>query len=462
MDRPADVRLGGSFRDPAGFVFERDGELYRQLNPSGFASYDTLMASGLAEALHGRGLLVAHQEVPSAGSHRLLKPARVPFVSYPYEWCFGQLRAAALLTLEVLAAAVERGQILRDATAYNVQFLGPRPIFIDTLSFEPWVEGTPWVAYRQFCQHFLAPLALMAKVDVRLGALLRTHLDGIPLDLAGGLLPWSTRLSWGLGLHLHAHARSQRRHADSADRSDTPPSGGGPGGPGRFGRAALLGLIDSLRSAVEGLTWRPQGTEWGDYYETAHYGEAALAAKREGVLALLREGPPPRCVWDLGANRGVFSQAAAELSSYVVAFDIDPAAVERAFLARHDRVLPLLQDLGNPSPAQGWALQERDGLLARGPADVCLGLALIHHLAIGNNVPLEQLAAFFARTAPRVILEWVPKGDVQVRRLLASRPDIFPDYTEAGFEAAVRRHFHLRARRPVPGTDRSLYLLERS
>ena len=194
-------RIGASFRDPAAFVFTRDGVLYRQVNSSAAAAYDTLMSSGLYAALVDAGDLVSHEEVDPALScdgraYRVLKPKPVPFVSYPYEWCFSGLKDAALLTLRLQRTAMRFGMSLKDATAFNVQFDEGRPVWIDTLSFEPLRKGAPWVAYRQFCEFFVAPLALMSCTDVRLQQLLRVFLDGVPVEIASRLLPFRTR-AWG-------------------------------------------------------------------------------------------------------------------------------------------------------------------------------------------------------------------------------------------------------------------------
>jgi hypothetical protein len=345
---------------------------------------------------------------------------------------------------------------LKDATAYNVQFLRGRPVLIDTLSFECAREGEPWVAYRQFCQHFLAPLALMARVDVRLGRLLRSYLDGIPLDLASKLLPLRTWLRPSLLLHLHLHARSQRRYAGARVQPAR--------GPRQMGRTAMLGLLDHLRGAVEGLHWQPAGTEWADYYSQTSYGEAGQQHKQDLVAAYL-ERAAPAVVWDLGANTGVYSRIACQRGSRVVAFDVDPGAVERNWRQVQQtgeaQLLPLVLDLTDPTPALGWHGRERMSLFQRGPADAVLALALVHHLAISNNVPLEQVAGFCAALAPWLIVEFVPKGDPQVERLLQNREDVFPDYTPDGFEAALGRHFHLVRRDKVAGTERVLYLMQR-
>jgi ribosomal protein L11 methylase PrmA len=385
----------------------------------------------------------------------------VAFISYPYEWSFGQLRDAALLTLELQERALARGMTLRDASAYNVQFVGGRPLFIDTLSFEPREAGAPWAGYRQFCEHFLVPLALMSRVDVRFSDLLRSHLEGIPLDLGSRLLPRTTWLRPGLLFHVHLHAVAQRRYADrggGAVQSREPSAAARRG----VSAGAAAGLVRSLRAAIESLDWTPAGTEWADYTQDNNYSTAAADSKRASVVELLR-GLDARTAWDLGANTGEYSRAARQVVPSVVAFDIDPAAVERNYrrirAENETGILPLRLDLTNPSPALGWAHRERLSLEERGPADVLLALAVVHHLAIGHNLPLERVAAFLAKVGRHLVIEFVPKSDSQVRRLLRDRPDIFPDYTREGFEAAFRAHFRIERAVPVAESERTLYLM---
>jgi ribosomal protein L11 methylase PrmA len=453
-------RLGASFRDPSGFLFSRRDSLYRQVNQVYQPHYDALLNSGLYPRLVKAGLLIPHQEVDvepadPAQAYRVISPERVEFISYPYEWSFSQLKDAALVTMRVQKKALEAGMVLKDASAYNIQFHRGRPVLIDTLSFEIHNEGEPWVAYRQFCQHFLAPLALMALVDVRLGQLLRTNIDGVPLDLAARLLPRRTRLNMGLATHIHLHAAAQKRYAGQVEKPQLR----------KMSRMAFLGLMDSLEGAVRKLTWKPAGTEWGDYYtaSASHYTAAAFEAKRQVVQEYLQP-IQPRQVWDLGANTGEFSRLAADQGVPTLAFDIDPAAVElnyQAMVEQKERhLLPLLMDFTNPSPGLGWQNHERDSLLERAPADALLALALIHHLAIANNVPLPHLAEFFRSLGRWLIIEFVPKEDSQVQILLASRQDIFPGYHAEGFEAAFRQAFTIHEKRTLPDTERVLYLME--
>jgi len=455
----SDGRIPGSFRDPGGFLYRRKGKLLRQVNPSCADDLQLLEDSGLYDLLVDKGLLIPHTRMPldqalTSSAAAVIAPELVPFVSYPYEWCFSQLQDAALATLRIQKLALARGMTLKDASAYNIQFHRGRPVLIDTLSLTAYREDSPWVAYRQFCQHFLAPLALMAKVDVRLSALLRIHIDGVPLDLASGLLPWRTRLSPGLLMHLHAHASSQKKH----ERKAVSPRAV------KVSRKSLLNIVDNLRGTIAGLRWRAGETQWGDYYHDTNYSDRAMDAKKEMVGALLADCGPTS-VWDLGANDGTFSRLAADAGILTVAADIDPVAVEnnwrRVRMDREEFLLPLLMDLSNPSPALGWAHTERRSLLQRGPADCVLALALIHHLALTNNVPLANAADFFATAGNHLIIEFVPKEDSQVQRLLASREDVFPDYRREGFEQAFEERFVIRRQEEIPGTRRTLYLMDR-
>lgn len=460
-DEPPAQRDAGSYRDPSGFVFRRDGVIHRQIAPSFAPDWDHYLSSGLHDRLLAVGDVIGHEEVDVAlalepPAYRVIRPEPLDLVTYPYEWSFSQLRDAALLTLRLQAAASEAGMTLRDASAYNIQFQRGRPVLIDSLSFERSVPGRPWLPYRQFCEHFLAPLALMARVDIRLGSLLRDHLEGVPLDLAARLLPSRTRFSFGLGPHIHLHARAQRTRTDEAEAAEA----GSQRREGSMSASKVATLLESLRTTVESLRWEPSGTVWADYADNTSYDAAATAAKSAAVSAALRAVGGTRA-WDLGANTGRYSRLAAAEGYRVVAMDIDEGAVERAYLAiradgRTD-ITPLLADLTDPSPGLGWGNAERASLLERIDTDVILALALVHHLAIGSNVPLPMVASLFAGMAPHAVVEWVPKEDAMVKRLLASREDVFEGYTEAGFEAGFEAHFELVTKTPIEGSVRILY-----
>ena len=453
-------QLSASFRDPSGFLFSENGILYRQINRAYSKDYARLMDSGLYDKLVKANLLIPHVETDqlpakSDTAFKVIQPERAPFISYPYEWSFSQLKDAALATLFIQKRALKLDMSLKDASAYNIQFVRGKATLIDTLSFEIYKEGRPWVAYKQFCQHFLAPLALMAYRDVRLSQLLRVYIDGVPLDLASGLLPAKTKFNFGLLTHIHVHAGAQRRYSDKVVKLQTSAL--------RVSKQALTGLIESLENTIKKLTWKPAGTEWGDYYENTNYTYSAFEHKKQLVNEWALE-KKPALVWDLGGNTGVFSREAASSGAFTVSFDIDPAAVEQNYRTvkskKEQDILPLVLDLTNPSPSIGWDNNERDSFGARGPVDMALALAVIHHLAISNNVPLPQLAEFFASHCKWLVIEFVPKSDSQVQKLLASREDIFPNYTREGFEAAFSSRFILRKTEAVRDSERTLYLME--
>lgn len=453
----------GSFRDPAGFIFNYKDSLYRQINHAGKADYDFFISSGLYDSLIKEGLIIEHQEVknpPGAPRsnlrYKIIKPEQIPFISYPYEWSFSQLKTAALLTLKIQEIALKHGMILKDASAYNVQFVGQRPVFIDTLSFRIYKSGAPWDGYKQFCQHFISPLALSAYYSPEIIKTLRVFLDGIPLSLASRMLPSRSRARLGIMAHIHLHAASQKRYekanlnAERKTRSVSP--------------TAMSGLLSSLRRSVMSIKMPKQKTEWGEYYGNTNYSKSSFTQKQKIVSELLSNiSPKPKTVWDFGANDATFSEIAAGSGAYTVAFDIDHQAVESGLNGLknqkyENRILLLVQDFSNPSPSLGWAHKERASLEARGPSDAALALALVHHLAIGNNTPLPDIAAYFRSLTKNLIIEFVPRSDSKVQILLRGRNNLFADYEEAGFEAAFSNFFTLARKVPVPGSKRVIYL----
>lgn len=449
-------KLNSSFRDPAGFIFTSDnGEILRQVNASGADEYNALMSSGLYDNLTKKGYLISHEEVENVYSeaYKTIKPDLLPFISYPYEWSFGQMKDAALLTLFIQKAALKKGLSLKDASAYNVQFKNGKPVFIDTLSFETYEEGKPWVAYKQFCQHFLAPLALASYTDIRTFQLLKSNIDGIPLDLASTLLPRKTKLAFSLATHIHLHAKTQKKYANKQTNEK---SGKG------VSKMAMLGLIDNLIGAVKKLNWNPKGTEWGEYYTFTNYSDSSFDEKHK-IVAQYIDAIQPNQLWDLGANDGTFSSIAANKGINTVAFDIDPIAVEKNYRrVKQDNIpmLPLQLDLTNPSNAIGWAHEERDSLEQRGRVDAVMALAIIHHISISNNVPLPKVADYLSRLGKNLIIEFVPKEDSQVKILLSTREDIFVDYHLEGFEAAFLPYFEIVDKQTVGDSVRTLYHLK--
>ena len=292
----------------------------------------------------------------------------------------------------------------------------------------------------------------MSYRDVRLNQLLRIYIDGIHLDLTSLLLPLHTRLKLSLLSHIHFHAKSQKHFSDKTINLRNY----------KINRLSLLAFIDSLESAINGLRLISQDTEWASYYEDTNYSPEAFKNKKQIVAEFLDRIKPDN-VWDIGANIGIFSRIASDNGIQTISFDMDPIAVEKNYLQclkKGERnILPLVLDLTNPSPGIGWENQERMSLLERGPTDMVFALALIHHLAISNNLPLSQIAEFLSRICNSLIIEFIPKSDSQLKKLLSTREDIFPHYTQQDFELEFRNYFTIQTSANIKDSQRTLYLM---
>ncbi len=448
-----------SFRDPSGFIFYNNNSVYRQINLNYKDNYDFLMASKLYKTLTNQNLLIRHQEVKASSSpstvYKTIQVEKIPFISYPYEWCFSQLKDAALLTLQIQKIALNYGMSLKDASAYNIQFLDGKPIFIDTLSFEKKKEDAPWVAYRQFCQHFLAPLSLMSEKDLRLSQLMRVFIDGIPLNLASTLLPVKTWSNLTLLAHIHLHAKGQQYFASKQIQSQKL----------KLKQDSLVALIDSLENYIQKLKPKQLNSHWEKYYTNTNYTPKAFNSKK-GLVKKYLDSVQPKSVWDIGANTGEFSLIAGKKGIFTVSLDNDQIAVEKNYLhikaKKITNILPLVIDLTNPSPNLGWANAERQSLTSRGPTDLILALAIVHHLAIANNLPLKEIARYLSSLCKYLVIEFVPKQDSQVQKLLASRDDIFPEYHEKGFEKAFGKYFVILRKDQIVESERMMYLMQKN
>ncbi len=454
MTSSNDGCLDSSFRDPAGRVMRLQGVLFRSVTPAGLADYRLFTNSGLAEELVEKQLLVPFREAGLHGEDLLLQPEELPFVSYPYEWCFGQLRDAAILTIRIALASLNKGMILKDASAFNVAWHKGKAIFIDHGSFTRYHDGQPWQAYRQFVMHFLGPLLLMSYQDIRHLQFFRSHLDGLPLDFISRHLPLKTWFSPGAMMHIHLHARFEQSNADSRKPVPTVPP--------QMHRNRLQAMLKHLLDFLSDLKPPRDHTEWGNYYRDTNYSESAFSHKKKLVEEFIRRLQPRKTI-DFGANNGTFSFLAAEHSPLVIAADCDAAALESLYQQAREHfpgVYPVLQDLNNPSPGLGVFNLERESFLSRAHGDLALGLALLHHLRIGSNWTLRQCLELFARTAPNALLEFVPKSDSQVQRLLRSRPDICEDWNLPALLQVCHTYYRECESAPITGSERVLIRLQ--
>lgn len=457
---PEIITNPASFRDTSGFVFTADKEIFRAIAPAYFDNFSLFIKSGLYQSLYTKNFIVPHTETENFLSQefsafKVIKPGKIPFISYPYEWSFSQLKDAALLTIKILKESLKHEMILKDASAYNIQFNGVLPFFIDTLSFEKYEKDSLWKAYGQFCRHFLAPLALMSYQSAGLSKLLLNYIDGIQLELASSLLPRRALLNSGIMTHVFLHSKIQKKHSGTDAIKSSKAS---------LPKSKLLAMIQHLEDCIQSLKIKPSKSNWLGYTLDNVYSAEAIQAKEKTVSGWLNK-IKPTTVWDAGCNTGKFSLLASQKSEYVLAMDVDEYCIENLYTTLKEsgtkNILPLNINLSNPSPSIGWANKERETISQRGKADALIALALLHHLRIGNNVPFSMIAEYFSTLTQHLLIEFIPKDDSNVKLMMAGRESTFVDYTEENFISAFGKHFTIDTKQALPGIGRILYFLKK-
>ncbi len=451
-----------SFRDPAGRIFMMEGRILRAIRSSFAPVWNDFSSSPFFQELQHEGLLI--RSAPPADVLQLpasitedtcavIEHERVPFVSYPYEWSFGMLKDAALLHLDILERGLRHEFILKDSTAYNVLFSGCKAVFVDVLSFTRLEPGEPWLGYHQFCKMFLYPLMLQAYKQIPFQSWLRNELEGLDPIQFSQLMGGRDLLRPGVFTHVRMQAWMQKQLASArySVRQKIKTTG--------LSKDAIARNLRGLRRLIHKLNL--QGTSaWVDYVRTRSYSDPAMKQKEEFVRQAL-DGQHWRLVWDLGCNTGEFSRTAGEYADYVVAMDADPLCVEFLYqgLKQEEKrnILPLVMNLANLSPDQGWAGRERQSLPARGKPDLALCLALVHHMAITCNVPIRAFLAWLAELGTSVIVEFVSKEDPMVQQLLLNKDDTYDDYTRADFETYLRQFFNVKNSLALAGGTRFMY-----
>lgn len=464
---PADP---GSYRDPSGRVYRHQGRVLRTVAECARAHYEALRDRGIYRDCIAAGMLVPTRELgdgaevlaqaDGARAAYVLEHDPIPYVSYPYEWPFELLKAAALAHLDLQIWLLDRDVSLSDASAYNVQFDGVEPIFIDFLSLRPYRAGEYWTAHSQFCEQFLNPLLLRAYCGVAHNDWYRGHLEGIPTADLAAVLPASSWTSWSALMHVHLQARLQRRAQarPQARRAGQKPRKG-------LARSAYKGMLRQLAGAIARLEprRRPESA-WSRYTETRSYSDEERARKDAFVREFV-EKVQPKLLFDLGCNTGEYAELALRAGAErVIGFDSDHGALDAAVRrARKEklRLTPLYLDAANAAPMQGWRQSERLGFQDRANCDAVLALALEHHLVIGRNIPLDQFLSWLCGLAPVGIVEFVDKSDPMVQNMLALREDIFPDYSLDAFRTSLNENATVISSQPVMGTARVLFWYDR-
>jgi SAM-dependent methyltransferase len=454
----------GSFRDRDGRVYRVDGRILRGLSAEALSEFETLQATPFYSRFLERGQLVrstrvALEEVPLPETEKVrwagvLEHQRIPVITYPYEWTFGMLRDSALLQLDLVEAALLDGMTLKDATPYNIQFIGGQPVFIDIASFETLPAGAPWTGYRQFCEMFLFPLLLQAYKGIPFQPLLRGSIDGVGVQTAARLFGIRDRFRRGILSHVWLQSRLDRRFGGTRQdvRGELKSAG--------FHKELILANVRKLRKLIGNLQWGGEGSEWGAYEAFHNYSESDHALKEAFVDECVAAGTA-RCVWDIGCNTGQFSRIAARHAEQVLAMDLDHFAVERLYRTIHAgterNILPLVQNVADPSPNWGWRNRERTDLASRARPDLVMCLALIHHVVISANVPLDEFIGWLAELADQLIIEYVSRADDKVQALLRNKQDKYSDYSRERLERALGEHYTVRRCLPLESGNRHLY-----
>ncbi|HKY22629.1 MAG TPA: class I SAM-dependent methyltransferase [Vicinamibacterales bacterium] len=453
----------GSFRDRTARVFYHDGKIFRGLNETALKEWQALSATSFFRRFSGSGAIVPTQQrdlaslpLSSTGQQwaGVLEHEKLPFVSYPYEWSFEMLRDAALLQLDLVLAGLEEGIGLKDASAYNLQWKGASPVFVDVASFYTRAEGEPWVGYRQFCQMFLYPLLLQAYRDVPFQPWMRGNIDGMDAEVCLNLLSARDYVRAGVLAHVYLQAKAQKAYnATTRDvRKDLTKAG--------FDKRIIKTNAEGLRALVAGLQWKPKQSTWSDYLKCGHYEASDAEQKREFVRGVA--GTRDRSLaWDIGCNVGVFSRILAERTTHVVAMDLDHLAIDKLYLAlkaeKVTNILPLVVNVTDPSPNLGWRNMERKRIDERGRPELILALALIHHVVIGGNIPMAEFVQWLRDLGGELVIEFVTRKDPMVVTLLRNKEDHYTDYDEDVFERELAARFRIAKRQPLGSGTRIMY-----
>jgi hypothetical protein len=460
-----DGRIPGSFRDPSGYVFFRDGRIFRAIDDQCHDVLQGLDGSGRLVDLVEQSLIVPTRFVVDAelseslcaehpGYRQFLEHQVLWPITYPYEWSVSMLADAGAQTIDLQLRLLAEGCSLKDGTAYNIQFDRGRPKFIDLASIERPRRLDLWFALGQFSQMFLFPLLLCRHSGWDLRSYFQASLGGRDVEQVARGFGWFKLLYPSLLLDVTL-PRFLTRWADKSDRGwsgtlDSP----------RGNQRAQIANLQRLRRKILRLAagYRPRGV-WSDYTHICNYDTEAEQAKKKLVEEFL-QSTQPRQVLDLGCNTGDYSRIAAACGAEVVAADADHDAIEvlyRRLRKEPAAISPMVIDLGNPSPGLGFMNRERPAFLERVRADCVLVLALLHHLLVSGNLSLDAISEMMASMTRRdLVLEFIPTDDSMFRRLMKFRVDLFGYLTLDSVREAFSKRFVLLKEEPIPNSKRTL------
>lgn len=446
----------GSFRDPEGSVFFYEGKVFRSFPEEAFERITDILKAKFFKELVNQGKIVKTtlENNPSKDlkNKHVLKHEKIPFITYPYEWSFFMLKDAALLTLDILEGALKEGFILKDGTAWNISFYKGRMCFFDVLSIDRYEEGQTWEGYSQFCQEFLYPLLIKASKGLDHQNFFKGSLSGVDVEVANALFGIRDIFRPGVFKHVFLNAKltGNKKVSKKKVRGNV-----------KVPLYGLLGIVQNLKSVIKALKPNNDGSVWDTYISENTYEDQDEHDKKDFVSKALEKFESSGSVIDFGCNTGEYSILAAQKAK-VISCDIDPACIDQLYkkVALGDlNITPVVLNLMNPSSECGWGLRERKSIYDRLQGGAFLSLALIHHICIASNVPLEYFIKFLKSVASQGVIEWVYKEDPMVQFLLRNRKDVFGEYTWENFEKIVSRYFKIETTKKINKGTRELCLL---
>jgi ribosomal protein L11 methylase PrmA len=456
------TRLPGSYRDPSGQVYIGDEKVFRSVYSLRAENFKKILSDNIINESVNADYLVPTQVVDNEELRRKLKCSyvlqheKIPFISYPYEWSFSELKEAALHHLKFHKYLLERGYSLSDASAYNIQFIGNKPIFIDVLSIVPYQDGDLWMGYKQFCEQFLNPLLLTSLKGINFNSWYRGAVEGITTKDLLSVLSLKQRLNWRIFTFLTLYQKAGNqvvKNPKNAQRKATQ-------GQKAIPKKSYIAMLTQLMAWIERLEPHVEKTVWSEYADNNTYAKVERDEKEKYIREFVSRNKI-KTVVDLGCNTGVYSIAAANAGAeYIIGFDFDHNALEKAYNRARDEgvdFLPLWLDASNPSPSQGWLESERESFSRRFHAEGVIALAFEHHLAIAKNIPLEQVVSWITSIADQGVIEFIPKNDQTITEMLSTREDIFPGYCESSFESALTKCVTIVNKKVISNSGRVLY-----
>ena len=451
----------GSFRDPAGKIFYHNNKVFRILNYEGEKRLKFLEESKILEESIKKDFLIKSSRIneqdlnfKEAENKTIIEHKKLDYISYPFEWSFDQLKDAAIHHLDFHIFLLKNNANMIDGSAYNVQFVGFKPTFIDILSIKKYEDGEYWTAHKQFCENFLNPLILKSKKDIDFNNWSKGNLEGITTKDLNSVLSLKDKISYNIFTQVVLLNFFERKTIENNKINLKKIK------KKKFPKRSFLSMLLNMRNFILSLNLKKSKTVWDDYSSNNTYELEEENLKKRIVMEFARKYKF-NSLADLGCNDGVYSKICLDNGcSSVVGFDYDLNAINNGYkIAKKEKLnfLPLYFDASNPSSNIGWFQKERKGFFERSNFSGMIALAFEHHLAIAKNIPLNQVIKWLIKIAPKGLIEFVPKNDVTIKKMLSLKGDIFKDYNEENFRNLLQNNSKIISETKINESGRKIF-----